>query len=112
VAEAHTRNQAAPRVVVTMRARLIASLEFTGLKIDGRDHLYFVAPTSAGGYCTAVSGPYGGSGCAGHRPKLDPGPGGDQSGPILFDGSFSNAFAARLEVTYQDGSKARSRSSG
>ena len=90
----------APRVVVTGRARRITDLTF-----NGRDHLYFVAPTLAGGYCTAVSGPYGGSGCADHRPRLDPGLTGDQSGPILFHGSFSNAAAARLVVTYQDGSK-------
>jgi hypothetical protein len=85
---------------VTGRARLI-----TGLTFNGRDHLYFVAPTKARGYCTAVSGPYGGSGCVTYRTELDPGLTGDQSGPIVFHGSFSNAAAARLVVTYQDRSK-------
>jgi hypothetical protein len=88
------------RVVVTGRARRIANLTF-----DGHDYVFFVAPTKTGGYCTAVTGPYGGSGCPNNRPKLDPGLTGDQSGPIVFHGSFASVNAARLKVTYQDGSK-------
>ena len=88
------------RVVVTGRARRITDLTF-----NGRDHVLFVAPTRTGGYCTALTGPYGGSGCADHRPTLDPGITGDQSGPILFDGSFTTANATRVEVTYKDGSR-------
>jgi hypothetical protein len=37
---------------------------------------------------------------------LDPGATGDASGPILLDGYFTVANAARLQVTYQDGSTA------
>jgi hypothetical protein len=89
----------APRIVLTARARRITDLNF-----NGRDHVLLVAPTQLGTYCTSLSGPYGGTGCSDERPILGPGLVGDQSGPILFDGSFSNANAARIEVTYQDGS--------
>jgi len=97
----HPLLPALPRVVVTGRARRITELTF-----NGRDYLYFVAPTSTGGYCTAVSGPYGGSSCPElPGPELGSGLTGDQSGPIMFHGSLSNPAAARLVVTYQDGSK-------
>jgi hypothetical protein len=90
----------APRIVVTARARRITDLNF-----NGRDHVLLVAPTKSGNYCTSLSGPYGGTGCSTVRPILDPGLTGDQSGPIVFHGSFANPDATRLVVTYQDGSR-------
>jgi hypothetical protein len=92
------------QVRIAARARRIASLY-----LKGRDHVLLVAPTKGGGFCTSLSGPYGGTGCPltgklrASRGVLDPGTTGDASGPILFDGHFTVAHVARLLVTYQDG---------
>jgi hypothetical protein len=71
-----------------------------------------VAPTREGGFCTSLSGPYGGTSCPltavvrGDVGVLAPDMVGDAGGPILFDGYFTVPSAARLQVTYQDGERA------
>jgi hypothetical protein len=84
---------------LTARARRITELSF-----KGRNHVLLVAPAAGGGYCDSLSGPYGGASCVSSPSNhIQPGLVGDQSGPILFHGSFANSDATRLEVTYQDG---------
>jgi hypothetical protein len=93
--------------VIAARARRIATLYF-----GGHDRVLLVVPTKAGGFCTSLSGPYGGAGCSplstprAHPGVLEPGGTGDASGPILFHGYFTVPNAARLRVIYQDGSTA------
>jgi hypothetical protein len=85
---------------VTARARRITDAYF-----NGRHHVLLVAPTQLGTYCTSVSGPYGGTSCDNGRPALDPGQTGDQSGPILFKGSFASYGATKVVMTFQDGTR-------
>jgi hypothetical protein len=67
----------------------------------------FAAPTTAGGFCRSLAGPYGGTACfpntARASKRLNSGLTGDASGPILFNGTFFDARGTRLEVRYQDG---------
>jgi len=94
-------------VTIAARARQIAVLD-----VDGRQHVLLVVPTREGGFCTSLSGPYGGTSCPltavvrGDVGVLAPDMVGDAGGPILFDGYFSFPSAARLLVTYQDGERA------
>ncbi len=66
-----------------------------------------VAPTTAGGFCRSLAGPYGGTACfpntARASQRLNSGLTGDASGPILLNGTFFDPRATRLEVHYQDG---------
>ena len=88
------------------RGRRIASLW-----VDRPHHtqVLLVAPTRDGGFCTSLSGAYGGTGCptpGAHRgPVLHAGLTGDAGGPILFDGYFTDSSGARLEVAYEDGTR-------
>jgi hypothetical protein len=92
------------QVTISARARRIGYLRF-----KGHGHTLLLAPTQAGGFCTSLSGAYGGTSCpltsALRRGKgaLAPGMTGDASGPILFNGYFTVTNAARLQVTYQNG---------
>jgi hypothetical protein len=91
-------------VKIAARARRIGFFRF-----GGRNRVLLVAPTTNGGFCTSLSGPYGGVGCTLPRnrlPKsvLNPGMTGDATGPILFHGYFTVPHAARLQVIFADGS--------
>jgi hypothetical protein len=92
------------RPEIAAHARRIVSL-----CLNGRSRELLVAPTRGGGFCSSLTGPYGGTGCpltsAARREHgvLAPGMTGDASGPILFNGYFTFADAARLRVDYQDG---------
>jgi hypothetical protein len=94
-------------VTIVRRGRRIAVLS-----VNGRGHVLLVVPTTEGGFCTSLSGPYGGTGCPltavvrGREGILAPDVIGDAGGPILFDGYFTFPSAARLLVTYQDGQRA------
>ena len=92
-----------PRIVLTAPARRIALITWNGLRP------LFVAPIQRGGFCRSLSGAYGGSACALgitrrlRSSRLNPGLGGDASGPIAFNGTFYNPRGTRLVVRYQDG---------
>jgi len=94
-------------VTIAARGRRVAALS-----AGGGEHVLLVAPTAEGGFCTSLSGPNGGTACPltavvrGPDGVLAPDLVGDAGGPILFNGYFTFARAARLEVTYQDGARA------
>jgi hypothetical protein len=94
-------------VTVATRGRRVAVLH-----VGGREHVLLVAPTAEGGFCTSLSGSYGGTGCPltavvrGDKGVLAPDIAGDAGGPILFNGYLTFANGVRLEVTYQDGERA------
>jgi hypothetical protein len=95
-----TRRTAAPPIVMAERARRVAVIHWDG------DRPLLVAPTTAGGFCESLAGPYGGAGCfTGTRQRnvLDSGLTADASGPIALNGKLFNSHGVRLEVRYEDG---------
>ena len=81
-------------------ARRVAVIHWNG------DRPLLVAPTTAGGFCESLAGPYGGTGCfTGTRQGkvLDSGLTADRGGPIAFNGKFFDSRGSRLEVRYEDG---------
>lgn len=94
-------------VAIHGRARRVLTTHFAG-----RKHVLLVASTTAGGFCTSLSGPYGGTTCPlssrqiGRRTTLFPGLTSDASGPILLNGYTTIARAARLRITYRGGTAA------
>jgi hypothetical protein len=95
-----TRRATSPAVVLAARARRVAVVHWNG------DRPLLVAPTTAGGFCESLPGPYGGAGCfTGSRQRnvIDSGLTADAAGPIAFNGKFFDSRGARLEVRYEDG---------
>lgn len=95
-----TRRAASPAIVLAARARRIAVVHWNGYRP------LLVAPTTAGGFCESLPGPYGGVGCfTGSRQRnvIDPGLTADAGGSIAFNGKFFDSRGARLEVRYEDG---------
>jgi hypothetical protein len=60
-----------------------------------------VAAIKGGGFCKALTGPYGGAGCYPNPARLDPGLTG-AAGWIVLNGSFTDPRGVRLRLTYQD----------
>jgi hypothetical protein len=95
-----------PPITLTGPARRIVMAGF-----DGHNHVLLVAPTGDGGFCTSLSGAYGGTGCwltpnrAHKGGTLEPGMVRDASGPVLLNGFFTFPAAVHLVVTYQGGSR-------
>jgi hypothetical protein len=95
-----TRRAASPAIVLAARARRVAVIHWDG------DRPLLVAPTTTGGFCESLAGPYGGTGCfprTRHRDILDPGLTADRSGPIALNGMFFDSRGARLDIRYEDG---------
>jgi len=90
-----------PKIVLSARARRVAVIDWNG------ERPLLVAPTTAGGFCRSLAGPYGGSACfpktARASRTLNSGLTGDASGPIAFNGTLFDPRGTRLEVRYQDG---------
>ena len=89
-----------PAIVLASRARRVAVLHWHG------DRPLLVAPTTAGGFCESLAGPYGGTGCftgIRRRNVVDSGLTANASGPIALNGKFFNSRGASLEVRYEDG---------
>ena len=94
------RRATSPAIVLAARARRVAVIHWNG------DRPLLVAPTTAGGFCESLAGPYGGTGCftgARQRNVLDSGLTADASGPIALNGKFFDSRGTRLEVRYEDG---------
>lgn len=87
-------------IALTARSRRVATIHWNG------ERALLVAPIRGGGFCTSLSGPYGGSSCRQHRGALDPGLVGDASGPVALNGVVTDPRTARLELRYEDGSRA------
>jgi hypothetical protein len=94
-----THRATSPAVVLAGRARRVAVVHWNG------DRPLLVAPTTTGGFCESLPGPYGGTGCfTGSRQRnvIDSGQTADAVGPIAFNGKFFDSRGARLEVRYED----------
>jgi hypothetical protein len=102
IVRASSRSGGAPPIVLAAPARQVALVQWRG-----KQRPLLVAPTTGGGFCESLSGPYGGTLCrpgsARNRNGLNTGLTGDAGGPIGFNGSFLDARGTRLEVAYQDG---------
>jgi len=77
----------------------------TSLRIDGKVHTLYVAPTKKGGFCYEWSRL--GGGCRANRhdrfaSHVDPGGFGGAHGLTVLQGSFFQANGTRLTVTYAD----------
>jgi hypothetical protein len=94
------RHSGSAPIVLAARARRVARIDWNG------ERVLLVAPIKGGGFCASLSGPYGGSSCRQRRVGLDPGLVGDASGPIALNGEVTEPRATRLELRYDDGSKA------
>jgi hypothetical protein len=95
-----TRRATSPAILLAARARRVAVIHWNG------DRPLLVAPTTAGGFCESLAGPYGGTGCfTGTRQRnvLDSGLTSNASGPIALNGKLFNSRGVRLEVRYEDG---------
>jgi hypothetical protein len=90
-----------PQIVLAARARRVAVIDWNG------ERPLLVAPTTAGGFCRSLGGPYGGTACFPNKARaskrLNSGLTGDASGPILLNGTLFDPRGTRLEVRYQDG---------
>jgi hypothetical protein len=90
-----------PQIVLAAPARRVAVFHWNG------ERPLLVAPTTTGGFCRSLAGPYGGTACfpntARASERLNSGLTGDASGPILINGTFFDSRGTRLEVHYQDG---------
>jgi hypothetical protein len=80
----------------------------TAVRIDGKEHVLWVAPTKQGGFCELWSKLMGG--CRANRhdkfaPRIDIGVLGarNNTGVAVLSGSFFQSAGARLEVSYLDG---------
>jgi hypothetical protein len=79
----------------------------TAVRIDGKRHVLYVAPTESGGFCWTWSGASGS--CRAHRELPDRIGGGGLGGPHGFStltGTFMQEDGARLVVRYSDGAEA------
>lgn len=81
----------------------------TSVRIDGKPHVLWVAPTKRGGFCFQWSRFAGG--CRANRhdkwaKRLDVGGSQGAGGITVIEGSFFQSAGARLELAYADGQKA------
>lgn len=81
----------------------------TVVRVDGKAHTLYVAPTRAGGFCYEWSGL--GGGCRANRhdkyaSHIDPGGLIGRNGLIVLEGSFFQANGDRLTMTFKDGATA------
>jgi hypothetical protein len=78
----------------------------TAVTIDGKQHVLYVAPTKAGGFCEQWSQMGGGCRASRTGPASNSIGGGGMGGPnglTVLDGSFFQTDATRLVVGYADG---------
>jgi hypothetical protein len=78
----------------------------TDVKIDGKTHTLYVAPTKAGGFCYLWSHLMGGcqaSRTGGFAKRISGGGEGGLYGMTVLNGTFLLANGARVEVTHADG---------
>ncbi len=93
-------------IAFPQRARYVTVFRFAGAR-----HRLILAPLASGDFCTALTGPYGGSSCPSpslRRPtKLirTIGENSDASGPIAVDGSFQSAKIARVAIEFSDSAR-------
>lgn len=80
----------------------------TTVRIDGKTHTLYVAPTKKGGFCDQWSHLMGGCRADRHDASashIDTGGMGGPHGMTVLNGSFFQAAGDRLEVEYADGQK-------
>jgi hypothetical protein len=81
----------------------------TSIRIDGKVHTLYVAPTRQGGFCDEWTGL--GGGCRANRhdkfaSRIGTGGLEGRNGPLEVDGSFFQQNGARLTMSFKDGSTA------